>query len=105
MQKINLIGCIGQDATVNHEKNFSVLNFSLAVNLRYKDGVEWKEKPIWYRCSLWRKPEQLDKIKEHLKKGCKIYCSGDFEASLYGDKIQTTVIIENYELLTFKEKA
>lgn len=102
MQKINLIGCIGQDATVNHEKTFSVLNFSLAVNKRYKEAGEWKEKPIWYRCSLWRKPEQLDKIKDYLKKGSKIYLSGDFEAALYQDKIQTTVIIDDYEILTSK---
>lgn len=54
MIKLQVIGHLGQDATVNNVNGKSVINFSVAHSEKYKnkDGVE-VNKSIWVSAAYW----------------------------------------------------
>ena len=89
MIKMQIIGFIGQDATVNNVNGKSVINFSVAHSEKYKnkDGVE-VNKSTWASCAYW-----TDKINVamYLKKGTQVYLEGVPEAKTYTNKNNETL--------------
>lgn len=89
MIKMQIIGFIGQDATVNNVNGKSVINFSVAHSEKYKnkDGVE-VNKSTWASCAYW-----TDKINVamYLKKGTQVYLEGVPEARTYTNKNNETL--------------
>jgi single-strand DNA-binding protein len=86
---MQIIGFIGQDATVNNVNGKSVINFSVAHSEKYKnkDGVE-VNKSTWASCAYW-----TDKINVamYLKKGTQVYLEGVPEAKTYTNKNNETL--------------
>lgn len=77
MIKVQAIGHLGKDATVNNVNGKSVINFSVAHTEKFKDAHgNTKEKTIWVECSYW-----TDKtaIAPYLKKGTQVYVEGQPE--------------------------
>lgn len=86
MIKMQIIGHLGQDATVNNVNGKNVINFSVAHSENYlKDGVK-HQKTTWVSCSYW-----TDKtgVAQYLKKGTQVYIEGQPDVKMYEDKNRT----------------
>lgn len=111
MQKLNLIGNVGNDATVMVlEGGNAVISFSVAHSQSYKDkdGVK-VEKVTWWDCSIWRKEGQKAEIAKYLLKGTKVYIEGEPSAETYttqsGEtKISLRCSVSQIELLSAKKE-
>ena len=81
MVKIELIGNLGQDATVNSVNGKTVINFSVAHTEKYKkqDGEEVSN-TTWVSCAYWT---DRTNVASYLKKGTQIYVEGKPEAKIY----------------------
>jgi single-strand DNA-binding protein len=84
MIKMQIIGFIGQDATINNVNGKSVINFSVAHSEKYKtkDGLE-VDKSIWANCAYWS--DRIN-VAMYLKKGTQVYVEGTPEAKTYTNK-------------------
>jgi len=81
MIKLQLIGHLGQDATVNDVNGRKVINFSVAHSEKYKnkEGVE-VNRTTWASCAYWT--ERIN-LAMYLKKGTLVYIDGFPEAKTY----------------------
>ena len=81
---MQVIGHLGQDATVNNVNGKSVINFSVAHSEKYKnkDGLE-VNKSIWVSAAYWT---DRTAIAPYLKKGTQVYLEGVPEAKTYTNK-------------------
>lgn len=81
---MQVIGHLGQDATVNNVNGKNVINFSVAHSEKYKnkDGLE-VNKSIWVSAAYWT---DRTAIAPYLKKGTQVYLEGVPEAKTYTNK-------------------
>lgn len=88
MIKLQVIGHLGKDATVNTVNGKNVVNFNLAHSEKWTDasGVK-KEKSTWVDCSLWR---DSTAVAAYLKKGQQVFVEGQPEARTYLKQDGTT---------------
>ena len=86
---MQVIGHLGQDATVNNVNGKSVINFSVAHSEKYKnkDGVE-VNKSVWVSCAYWT---DRTAVAPYLKKGTQVYLEGAPEAKTYTNKNNETL--------------
>jgi single-strand DNA-binding protein len=84
MIKLQCIGHLGQDATVNTVNGKTVINFSVAHSEKYKnkEGVE-VNKSTWVSCAYWS--DRIN-VAMYLKKGTQVYVEGIPEAKTYTSK-------------------
>jgi single-strand DNA-binding protein len=89
MIKMQVIGHLGQDATVNNVNGKSVINFSVAHSEKYKnkEGVE-VNKSTWVSAAYWT---DRTAIAPYLKKGTQVYLEGVPEARTYTNKNNETL--------------
>ncbi|WP_407522714.1 single-stranded DNA-binding protein [Lacibacter sp. MH-610] len=89
MLKAQIIGHLGQDATVNNVNGKQVINFSVAHSETWKDTTgEKKSKTVWVSCSYWTDKTGLV---PYLTKGTQVYVEGMPEARTYAKNDGTTV--------------
>ena len=87
-----LAGHLGRDAETKFVGNgASVTNFSLATTKRFKEGNEWKDKPVWHRVVAWRLPED---ITAQLVKGIGVKVTGELESRTYEKDGQKVTVVE-----------
>lgn len=82
MQKLTLIGNLGQDPEERTTPNGTKLvRFSLAVSPK-------KDQTVWYECTIWQRRLPLfEGMLPFLKKGSRVFISGDFHTpETYQDK-------------------
>lgn len=103
MNKVILIGNLGQDPEVRHTAGgTAVAKFSLATNRKFtgKDGQK-QEKTEWHRIVAWGK--LADICGQYLSKGKQVMLEGRIEYGSYekdGVKHYTTdIIADNMEML------
>lgn len=86
MIKMQIIGFLGQDATVNQVGNGTVINFSVAHTEFYMKGEVKHQKTTWVSCNYW-----TDKttVAQYLRKGTQVYAEGQPEARAYEDRTRT----------------
>ena len=84
LDKTEIIGYLGNSATVAEINQKKVVNFTCCVTTKWKDaqGI-LKERQKWYSCSWWL---QNTNIAQYLKKGTLVYISGEVEAKTYTNK-------------------
>jgi single-strand DNA-binding protein len=89
MIKMQVIGHLGQDATVNNVNGKSVINFSVAHSEKYKnkDGVD-VNKSIWVSSAYWT--DRIN-VAMYLKKGTQVYLEGVPDARTYTNKNNETL--------------
>jgi single-strand DNA-binding protein len=89
MIKLQVIGHLGQDATVNTVNGKTVINFSVAHSEKYKnkDGVE-VNKSIWVSAAYWT--DRIN-VAMYLKKGTQVYVEGVPETKTYTNKNNETL--------------
>lgn len=105
MIKMQVIGHLGQDATVNNVNGRNVINFSVAHSEKYKnkEGNDI-DKTIWVSCAYWSEKVNLAM---YLKKATQIYVEGYPESRIYTDKSnvsqpQLAMRVTNVQLLGSK---
>jgi single-strand DNA-binding protein len=81
MIKLQVIGNLGKDCTMNTVNGKNVINFSVAHTEKFKDaqGVQ-KEKTIWVDCAYWT---DRTGIAPYLKKGTQVYAEGTPDIRTY----------------------
>lgn len=89
LQRLELIGTIGQDAEVKDFSNNQVINFSIACTEKYKDKATNEDKSIttWYDCSKWGNNTA---VVQYLKKGALVRLVGKPTARSYQKQDGTT---------------
>ena len=74
---LQILGNIGQDATVNEVNGRFCVNFSIAHNRKWtdSDGVERKQ-TTWVNCGLWKDKREKTAIAQYLKAGTVVLVYG-----------------------------
>lgn len=108
MQRVTVIGHVGQDATIKDINGKFYLSFSVAHTKSYKNQQGEKvEKTTWWSC-LKRLKENKSGLLEYLGKGTKVYLEGEPILKLYKDKdgqsnIGTNISVERLEPLVWEK--
>ena len=92
LNKIILIGHVGQDAEVRYTPNGdSVASFSLAVSNRYtnREGQQIDDTE-WFRINAWGSRAEF--VGNYIKKGMNIYAEGRLKSNLYQDNAGETKV-------------
>src|SRR5687768_6302562 len=80
MIKIQVIGHLGKDCTVNNVNGKQVINFSVAHTEKFKDAQgQPVEKTTWAECSYWSD----SKVGPYLTNGTQVYVEGQPEVKTY----------------------
>jgi len=85
MQNITISGNVGKDAELRTVRDSQVLSFNVGV----KNGFGKDAGSVWYRCSLWGKA--AESFSGSLKKGTKVFITGDLTHDEYEGKPQFNV--------------
>lgn len=99
LNKVILIGNLGQDPEVRHlESGSTVATFSVATNENYKDkSGEWQTITEWHNIVVWRALAEM--VERNYKKGMQIYVEGKLTTRKWQDKEgndrRTTEIVAN----------
>jgi len=103
MIKLQVIGNLGRDCTVNTVNGRNVINFSVAHTERFKDSAsgEWKPRTLWVECAYW---SDKTAIAQYLKKGKTVYVEGTPDTRFYQlqdgtTKTSLTLRVQNVQLL------
>lgn len=81
-----LIGNLGQDPEIRTTgAGRKVANFSMATSRRWEgQNGEAQEKTEWHRCAVWG--ALADVVESYVKKGDRLYVSGQIEYGSYDDR-------------------
>jgi single-strand DNA-binding protein len=107
LNKVMLIGRLGQDPEVKDAGNTPVANFSIATNENWTDkSGEKQERTEWHNIVAWDKLADL--AGNYLRRGSNIYCEGKLQTrsweSQEGEKkYRTEVVINQLQFLDKKE--
>jgi single-strand DNA-binding protein len=85
MQNIIISGNVGKDAELRTVRDSQVLSFNVGV----KNGFGKDAGSVWYRCSFWGKAAEV--FAGSLKKGTKVFVSGELTHDEYEGKPQFNV--------------
>lgn len=103
MASICFTGALGRDSELKATPNAMLLKFTVASNTGRKD----KKVTTWLNCTLWGR--QAESLEQYLKKGTKVFISGEFEAREYEKKdgskgVSLDVRVDRIELLGSRDK-
>jgi single-strand DNA-binding protein len=86
LNKVCLIGNIGNDIELKSGNDWYLCNVSLATSEEWKDKTtgERKQTVEWHKVVFYNKLAQV--VAEYLKKGSKIYIEGKLKTKKYTDK-------------------
>jgi len=87
MQKLQLIGHLGQDPEVRYTQGgTAVANFSVATTEKWKDKNtgELQERTEWHRCEVWG--NSAERAGEWLSKGNLVYVEGKLQTDKWQDR-------------------
>lgn len=100
MNKVIIIGRLGQDAEVKNINGTNIVNFSVATSEKWKDKQgQMQEKTEWHSVSAFNK----DSLAPYLVKGTQVSIDGSIRYSKSGEgdsvKYFTTINAQRIELL------
>lgn len=106
LNKIQIIGRLGNDPEKKDVNGKTVANFSVATSEKYKDNqgnqVETTE---WFRCQAWDKLGDI--CAQYLTKGSLVYVEGKLKTRKWQDKdgvdkYSTDLIVKEMKMLSSK---
>lgn len=103
MNKVILIGRLGDDPEVNHlDSGTAVAKFSLATSERFKDrNGEKQERTEWHKITVWGKLAEV--VERYVRKGSQVMVEGKIQTSTYekdGQKrYSTEIVCQNLQML------
>jgi len=86
VNKVTLIGRLGQDPETKEVGSTTVANFSIATSETWKDkdSGDKKERTEWHRLVAWGRQAEI--IGQYLTKGSLIYVEGQLQTRKWTDK-------------------
>lgn len=85
LNKVMLIGNVGQDPNVRTLENGKVASISLATSERYKDrNGEQKEVTEWHAVQVWGKTAEF--VENYVHKGDQLFVEGQIRSRKYTDR-------------------
>ncbi len=76
LNDVFLIGRLTRDGEMNYTNNgTAVMNFSIAVNRRHKNGERWEDEAHFFDCALWGKSAEA--LAAYLLKGKQVALKGE----------------------------
>ncbi|MDX9932829.1 MAG: single-stranded DNA-binding protein [Bacteroidales bacterium] len=73
--KMEIIGFLGQNAKTGSKDGRTVMNFSVAHTVKFKNEKnEDQERTTWVNCQYWN--DKAEKLLEYMKKGTLVCCEG-----------------------------
>lgn len=103
MNKIIIIGNVGQDAELRDVGSTTVLSFSVATTEKWKDkNGERQERTDWHNVSLWGK--RAEALAKYVTKGTRVAVEGRVQYRQYEDRdgnkrTATDIVASDVELL------
>lgn len=103
MNKIIIIGNVGQDAELRDVGSTTVLSFSVATTEKWKDkNGERQERTDWHSVSLWGK--RAEALAKYVTKGSRVAVEGRVQYRQYEDRdgnkrTATDIVASDVELL------
>lgn len=105
LNRIQLIGRIGQDPESRDVSGTALATASLATQQRYRDAAgEWQDRPTqWHNLVLWR--NLADRAIAELRKGTLVFVEGAIDyRSWEGDdgqkRYRTEIVVSNFRAMT-----
>jgi single-strand DNA-binding protein len=102
LNEVKLIGNLGSDPEIRATKNGKeIANLSVATSERWKDKAsgERKERTEWHRVSVFA-PGLVKAIKEHYRKGQRVYVEGKLQTRTWEKDGQThystEIVVETF---------
>lgn len=81
MIRLQVIGNLGKDCTVNNVNGKTVINFSVAHTEKFKDAQgNQKDKTVWVECAYWT---DRTAVSPYLKKGTQVFAEGTPDLRTY----------------------
>jgi len=96
VNKVIIVGNLGNDPEVKAVGQSTVANFSLATSESYTKDGQKQEKTEWHKIVAWGKLAEL--AGQYLKKGRQVYVEGKLQTREYekdGQKRYSTEIVAN----------
>lgn len=84
INKVLLVGRLGQDPELKHAGETDVCNLSVATSERRKKGDQWESVTEWHRVVLFGK--QAEFASTYLKKGALVLAEGKLKTEKWTDK-------------------
>jgi single-strand DNA-binding protein len=86
VNKVTLVGRLGQDPETKDVNGTTVANFSLATSETWKDkdSGDKKERTEWHRLAAWGRQAEI--VGEYLTKGSLVYVEGQLQTRKWTDK-------------------
>ncbi len=110
LNKVMLIGNVGQDPTVRYlDTGVCVATFSLATTERgytLQNGTQVPDRTEWHNIVVWRK--QAEFVEKYVRKGDKVFVEGKIQSRSYDDKqgvrrYVVEIMTDNLDLLTSRQ--
>ncbi len=101
LNRVDIIGNLGDDPQVRTVGDNKVANLRLAVNEKWKDKNtgEKREKTEWVPVTIWGPVASI--AEQYLKKGSKVFISGKFQTRKWqdqsgNDRYSTEVVVQGF---------
>lgn len=102
MIKLQAIGHLGKDATINNVNGKTVINFNVAHTEKYRDANNVEvQKTVWVACAYWT---DKTKVAQYLLKGSQVFVEGTPDVKMYKNnqgEVKANIIlrVHNIQLL------
>jgi single-strand DNA-binding protein len=80
LNRIEVIGNVGQDPTVRQAGQSTVAEFSVATTEKWTNG----ERTEWHRVQAWGKLAEI--VEQYVRKGDRVFVAGSMKYESYTDK-------------------
>jgi len=109
VNKVILLGNVGNDPEVSDARNGIVVNFSLATDEGYPDGRGgWRERTEWHFLKAFQRNAEI--IRDYVRKGSTLYIEGKLLTESWDDrktgerKYRTKIVVLDVGLLSHRVK-
>ena len=109
LNKVFLMGNVGQDPEVQELRDGVVVTLSLATDESFKANGNWRERTQWHTLVAFQRNAEI--LREYVRKGSKILVQGKLRTESWEDretkerKYRTKVIVLELTLLSFPQTA
>ena len=106
VNKVILIGNVGQDPEIRYIETRPVASFTLATTERaYTNaaGVQIPERTEWHRIVMWARAAET--AEKYIRKGTKLYIEGRLRTRVWEDRNTikrsvTEIYVDNFDILS-----
>ena len=106
VNKVILVGNVGQDPTIRYVETRPVATFSMATTERAyttASGAQMPERTEWHNIVMWGKDAET--AERYIRKGTKLYVEGKLRTRTWEDRnaikrTVTEIFVENFDILS-----